>query len=157
MEFLFDAIKYLFLGFFGLMALLVVVAILFGKRIKRKWRFEAGFRDADGKEFGAFGIELSRIEKEEPDYTLKTKFRMRHAALTLHSTVQVYIDDLLVFERMVEKEGRLFARGVPSLSRVNELKAGQTCRVMVGSTEIATAEFDPDWRQISPDREVRGD
>ncbi len=157
MDFLFDAIRYLFLGFFGLIALLVVVAILFGKRIKTKWKAQANFRDPDGKTFGEFGIELSRIEKEEPDYTLKTKFRMRHAALTLHSTVQVYIDDLLVFERMVEKEGRLFVRGVPSLSRVNEVKQSQTCRVMLGSTEIASAEFRPEQSPISPDREARGD
>ncbi len=143
MELFFDIIKYGIYGFFGLILLLVVVVIVFGKRIKKKWEFEADFRDADGQEFGEFEIELSRIEKEEPDYTLKTKFRMRHAALTRHSTVQVYIDKTLVFEQMVETEGRMFARGVP-VNPIGEVAAGQTCRVVVGGTELASAEFRPD-------------
>ena len=144
MDLLFDIAKYLFYGFFGLIALLVVLAILFGKRIRKKWEFEADFRDADGREFGEFEIELSRIEKEEPDYTLKTKFRMRHTALTPHSTVQVYIEDTLVFEQMVEKEGRMFVRGGPPVNPVDRVAEGQVCRVMIGGTEIASAEFRPD-------------
>ena len=81
METLFDIVKYAFFGFFGLILLLIVVVVLFGKRIRKQWEYEADFRDADGREFGEFEIELSRIEKEEPDFTLKAKFRMRHPAL----------------------------------------------------------------------------
>ena len=144
MDLLFDILRYLFLGFFGLIALLVAIVIVFGKRIRKEWEYEAGFRDADGQAFGEFEIELSRIEKVEPDYTLKAKFRMRHPALTAHSTVQVYIDDTLVFEQMVETEGRMYSRGKPPLNRVDGVSAGQVCRVKVGGTELASAEFHPD-------------
>ncbi len=141
MDLLFDIVKYAFYGFFGIVLLLVVVVILFGKRVRKKWEYEADFRDADGREFGEFEIELSRIEKEEPDYTLKTKFRMRHAAMTAHATVQVYIDDTLVFEQMVETEGRMYARGVPPVNVVEQVSSGQMCRVVIGGTELASAEF----------------
>ena len=144
MELFFDVIRFLVFGTVGLVVLLFILAILFGKRIKKKWEFEADFRDADGSEFGEFEIELSRIEKEEPDYTLKTKFRMRHAALKPHSTVQVYIEDTLVFEQMVEKEGRMFSYGNPPVNPPGEVSSGQVCRVMVGGTELASAELRPD-------------
>ena len=86
MEIVFDVIKYLVFGFFGLVGLLIVAALVFGKRIKKQWEFEAEFRDASGREFGEFDIEMSRIEKEEPDYTLKASFHMRHESLQLHQT-----------------------------------------------------------------------
>ena len=144
MELLFDIIKAVTLVFIGFVALIAILAMMFGKRIMKRWEFEADFRDADGREFGDFEIELSRIAKQEPDYTLKTKLRMRHPALTPHATVQVYIEDTLVFEQMVEKEGRIFVHGKPPVNSPGEVSKGQTCRVMVGGTEIATAEFRPD-------------
>ena len=143
MDLLFDIVKYVFYGIFGLIALLVLLAVVFGKRIRKEWEFEADFRDANGREYGEFEIELSRIEKEELDYTLKTKFRMRHPALKLHSTVRVYIDDTVVFEETVQTEGRMFARGVP-VNPVGKVTAGQACRVVVGGAELASAEFHPD-------------
>ncbi len=144
MEVIFDVIKYLAYGFFGIVGLLVLIAVLFGKRVRKQWEFEADFVDAEGQEFGEYEIELSRIEKEEPDYTLKTRFRLRHEALTPHATVRVYIEDTLVFEQMVESEGRIYSRGKPPLNRVGEISAGQRVRVTVGSTEIASAAFHPD-------------
>ena len=144
MQTLFDIVKYLIFGFFGLILLLIVITLLFGKRIRKKWEFEADFRDADGREFGEFEIELSRIDKEEPDYTLKAKFRMRHASLRQHATVQVYVEDTLVFERMVETEGRLWVPRAPLVNPIERISAGQTCRVMVGGSEIASAAFHPD-------------
>ena len=144
METLFDIIKYAFFGFFGLILLLVVFVMLFGKRVRKKWEFEADFRDANGLEFGEFEIELSKIEKEEPDYTLKAKFRMRHPALTQHATVQVYVEDKLVFEQRVVTEGRMYVQRTKLVNPVDQVSAGQNCRVVVGSTEIAAAEFHPD-------------
>lgn len=144
METLFDIAKYLVTGFFALIMLLVILAALFGKRIRKKWEFEADFRDENGREFGEFEIELSQIDKEEPDYTLKAQFRMRHPALMQHATVQVYVGDTLVFEQMVETEGRLYVQRAPLVNRIDRVSAGQVCRVMVGSNEIASAEFRPD-------------
>jgi len=91
-----------------------------------------------------FEIELSQIEKEEPNYTLKAKLQMRHPALTLHATVQVYVEDTLVFEQMVETEGRMHVQNAQLVNPVDRLSEGQICRVMVGSTEIASAGFHPD-------------
>ena len=144
METVFNVVKYGALGFFGLIVLLIVVAAFFGKRIIKKWEIEAEFRDADGREFGEFEVELSRIDKKEPDYTLKAKFHMRHPALTRHATVQVYIEDTLVFEQRVEKEGRLHVMRSELVNPVGNDALGKTCRVVVGSTEIASAEFHPD-------------
>ncbi len=111
MEALFTIVKYLFFGFIGLIALLVIVVVIFGKRIHKRWEYEADFLDSNGREFGEFEIELSRIEKEEPDDTLKVKLRMRHPSL---------------------------------VNQVDSVSAGQLCRVVIGGTEVASAEFHPD-------------
>ena len=144
MEAVLSVIKYLVLGVIGLVVLLVVITVLFGKRVIKKWEIEAEFRDADGRELGEFEVELSRIDKKEPDYTLKAKFHMRHPALTQHATVQVYIEDTLVLERRVVKEGRVHVMRSELVNPVGNDALGKTCRVVVGSTEIASAEFHPD-------------
>ena len=144
METLFNFLMYALFGLFGLLLLVFILAVLFGKRIRKQWEFEADFLDENGREFGEFEIEMSKIEKEEPDYTLKAKLSMRHPALTQHATVQVYIDKTLVIERPVETEGRIYVRTGQLVNTVDQVTSGQNCRVVVGSTQIASAEFHPD-------------
>ena len=144
MDTFFDIVKTVLFGFGALLLALFVLAFLFGKRVRKQWEYEADFVDADGREFGEYEIELSRVEKEEPDYTLKTRFRLRHEALKQHATVRVYVEDTLVLEQMVETEGRVYSRGKPPLNAVDTISAGQVCRVTIGGTEIASAEFHPD-------------
>ncbi len=144
MEILLTIIKYLVFGFVGLFGLLVAIVLIFGKRLHKQWEFEADFRDANGREFGEFEIQLSRIEKEEPEATLKAKLRLRHASLVPHATVQVFIDDTLVLEQMVEKEGRIFVRTKDLVNPVDSVAEGQGCRVVVGGTVVASGEFHPD-------------
>jgi hypothetical protein len=81
METLFSLVVYLLYGFFGLLLLLFILAIVFGKRIKKLWEYEAEFRDAGGREFGEFDFEKSRIVKDESEYSFKAKFKMRHESL----------------------------------------------------------------------------
>lgn len=124
---------YAFFGFIGLLVGLLLLAIVFGKRIVRQWDYEAEFHDAAGKEFADFDIEKSRIEKEEPDFTVKAKFKMRHASLAQHQTIQVFIDETLVLEGMVEKPGRIYLTSKEHRQdSVAEVKAGQVCRIVSG-------------------------
>jgi len=87
--------------------LLIVFALVFGKRVKKKWEYEAEFRDEAGREFGEFDIELSQIQKQEPGYTLKAEFHMRHELPGHLQTVQVFLDDLLMLEGEVTHAGRV--------------------------------------------------
>ena len=144
MEIFFNVIKYTVLGFFALLGLLILVAILFGKRVRKQWEFEADFRDASGREFGEFEIESSRIEKEEPDYTLKAKLSIRHDSLQAGQVLQVYIDDLLVVEETVEKPGRIFVRTKALRNSVETVQAGQRCRIVSSGNTLFEAEFHPD-------------
>lgn len=144
MESIFAILKYLVFGFFGLIALLVVVVLVFGKRIKKKWDFEAEFRDASGRKFGEFDIEMSRIEKEEPDHTFKAKFRMRHDSMQLHQTVQVYLDDTLIVEGMVSEAGKVFLGKENIRNQVDEARVGQQCRVIVAGQELFSEPLKPD-------------
>lgn len=128
---------YAFFGFFGLLLLLILLAIVFGKRIVREWDYEAEFHDSSGREFADFDIEKSRIEKDEPDFTVKAKFKMRHASLALHQTIQVFIDDTLVLEGMVKKPGRIYLTSKQHLqTSVDEVKAGQICRIVSGGRTL---------------------
>ena len=139
MELAFAVVKYLFAGFFGFLALMFLAALLFGKRIRKRWEFEAEFHDASGREFGEFDMGMSRIEKEEPDYRFKAKLRMRHDSLQPHDTVRVLVDDKTILEGMVEKAGRVFLGDDHIRGTIDQPAAGQLCRVMIGSVELANA------------------
>ena len=144
MDVVFTIVKYLIFGFFGLIGLLIVLALLFGKRIVKQWEFEAEFRDAKGREFGEFDIELSRIAKEETEDTFKAKFRMRYALLAAGQRVQVFLDDTLVLEGNVETEGRVLLRQEHLKAELTEASAGQICRVVFGGKEQFTQAIVPD-------------
>ena len=141
MDLIVNFFKYAFIGFFSLIGVLFVAALLFGKRIKKQWDYEAEFLDASGREFGEFDIEMSRIEKEEPDYSLKAKLRLRHAQLEPNKTVQVFLDSLLVLEGSVADKGRVFLdKRCLQVNRV-EASVGQLCRVVVGGVELCRAQL----------------
>lgn len=144
MDIIFTIFKYFVFGFFFLIVFLFAVAAIFGKRIKKQWELEAEFRNANGKEFGEFDIEMSRIEKEEPDYTFKGKFRMRHASLEIGQTVQVFVDDVLVIEGQVEKAGRVYLDKTKIVNAVPDAAAGQMCRVVIGGREAFAEALVPD-------------
>jgi hypothetical protein len=42
---LFSVFGYAGLGFLGLVLLLIVITLLFGKRVRKRWEFAAEFRD----------------------------------------------------------------------------------------------------------------
>ena len=145
MELIFNVIKYMMFGFVGFIAVLVLLGILFGKRVVRKWEYEAEFRDASGREFGELDIEMSRIEKDEPDFSLKAKFKMRHPALSQHQTIQVLVDDLLLLQGMVAAAGRIRLNHREHLQNaVADVTAGQRCRVVAGGRTLFEESLVPD-------------
>lgn len=145
MELIFNVIKYMMFGFVGFIAALVLLAVLFGKRVVRKWEYEAEFRDASGREFGELDIEMSRIEKDEPDFSLKAKFSMRHPALSRHQTIQVFVDDLLLLQGMVAAAGRIRLNHREHLQNaVADVSAGQRCRVVAGGQTLFEELLVPD-------------
>lgn len=144
MDTLFSIVVYILYGFFAFLLLLFILALLFGKRIKKQWEFEAEFRNADGREFGEFDIEMSRIEKEEPEFSFKAKFKLRHESLETGQRVQVYLEDLLVMEGEVEKAGRILLREDAVVNEATEASAGQVCRVVYGGLERFSQAIRPD-------------
>ena len=134
MEIFFSTLKWFGIG----IAALVIITLLFGKRIKKKWEYEAEFRDASGKEFGEFEVEMSKIEKEEHEYTLKFEFHLRHESVRQTQTVQVFIDDLLVLEGMPEKDGYVRLGNDNRQNTVDEPLQDKMCRVVIGGQEIVS-------------------
>lgn len=61
----------LFLVFFGLAALVVLVVVVFGKRVHKLWEYEADFHDETGRYFGEFEIEMSKVGKFAIDTRLR--------------------------------------------------------------------------------------
>lgn len=144
MELVFSVIKYLFLGFFGLVVTLFVLALIFGKRVVKQWEFEAKFRDENNREFGEFDIELSRIAKAETEDTFKATFKLRHTTLELGQRVQVYLDDDLVLEGNVETAGRVRLVEDNIKTALSSASTGQICRVVYGGLEQFSQEIIPD-------------
>ena len=140
-ETLFGIVKYGFFGLFGLLGFVVVMAVLFGKRVDKKWEYEANFRDARRREIGEFDIELSRIIEGEkaatqPDYTLKAKFELRHPSLTVGKGVRVRLVDTIAFDATVSVEGRIRLREEDLRGEIKAPEAGQMVTVEVGGAEL---------------------
>ncbi len=144
METVFSVLKYLFFGFFGLIAVLFLLALVFGKRIVKQWEFEAEFRDADGREFGEFDIELSRIAKEESVDTFKAEFKLRHPTLQAGQRVQVFVDEVLILEGLVATAGRIRLDQQHCKNSLETAAAGQLCRVVYGGVEQFSEALVPD-------------
>ena len=141
MESLFSLFKY---GFFGFLFLVVVLALVFGKRFRKRREFEAEFRSIGGTQFGEFDIEMSKIGKEKPEYSFKARFRMQHESLVKGQLVQVYLGDLLIMQGEVTRAGRIVLRDRAVVSAVQDPAPGQVCRVVWGGIEQFRAPLKPD-------------
>jgi len=144
METLVSIFKNAFFGVFGFLLLLVVLALLLGRRIRKRREFEAEFRTIGGHEFGEFDLEMSKIDKDGAEYSLKAKFRMRHESLEKGQLVQIYLGDMLVMQGNVTSPGRIFLRDRAVVAAVPDPEAGQVCRVVWGGIEQFRAPIKPD-------------
>lgn len=126
------------LGLFGGIVLLVVV---FGKRVRKQWEFEAEFRDAQGAEFGEFDIESSMIDKQDSGFRLRASLDIRHEMISPNVNIQVLMDNQLVLEGVASAEGKafLYSDELPVTSLTPQ--AGQRCVVLIGGIEVATADL----------------
>ena len=135
---------YMVYGLIGLLILSQVMVLVLGMRNRKRWEFEAKFRDMSEREFGKFDIELSRNEQEESGFFFKASFRLRHESLEKGQTVAVYLDDALVMRGDVQKAGRIYLRDKAVLKPVSDPREGQVCRVVWGGIEQFRAPLRPD-------------
>jgi hypothetical protein len=127
MELLFTVIKYLFLGIFGLVALLIVLTILFGKKVTKHWEYEAKFMDS-GRERGEFDVKFYRLEGEDED-RLDIKCTLRDPRLKKAMSMEMFLDDKRVLKGIVEKDGKLFLGSDALVTEFTEPSAGQRCEL----------------------------
>ena len=127
---------YLVSGFVGFIFLLFLLALIFGKRVIKKWEFEANFYDDNRREIGEFDIEMKKYAKEEGDFKLEAKFVLKHPELEQGRVVQIYLDNTLLMEGVVEKEGRIRLNNEHLKSDIADPQEGQVCRVLCSSVEL---------------------
>jgi hypothetical protein len=131
-------------GFIGFLVLLFFLALIFGKRVKKKWEFEANFYNDNKKEIGEFDIEMKKYAKEEGDFRLDAKFRLKHPELKPGRVVQVFLDDILVMEGVVKKEGRIILGNEYLKHEIKDAETGQMCRVTCSSIELFSEPLQKD-------------
>jgi hypothetical protein len=141
MDAVFSVIKYIVFGFFGLIGALFLLALLFGKRVIKRWEYEAEFHDENGREIAEFDIELSRIAKQETEDTFKAEFKLRHPSLEAGQRVQVFLDDTLVLEGTSKHAGRILLGAEHIKTPLDAASEGQLCRVVYGGVERFTASI----------------
>ena len=127
MDLLFSIIKYVAIGFFGLIGLLVVITIVFGKRVHKKWDYEAKFM-AGRREVGEFDIESYRLEDEE-DYRLEVECELKDSRLQAGNDIEVYLDGQKVMAGKVAQPGRLRLGKQDLLVALDNPAAGQVCEL----------------------------
>ncbi len=135
---------YLLYGFVVPLAVLFALVLLFGKRVKKHWEYEAEFRDASGREFGEFDMELWQIANEESEPTFQAKLRLEHESLEIGQRVEVYVDDVLVMAGNTQRPGRIFLKTDTVVAPLTEAAAGQQCRVVYGGREHFVEPLKPD-------------
>ena len=138
MDAVFDFIQTVALGFFWLIGGLFVLAVVFGKRMERKWEYEAEFRDESGKEIGELDVEMSR-EKGADEYEPQASLVLKHASLAASEVVQVFIGDELVLEGSVARDGRVRLTSNDLMSDLGSTALGQICTVRRGDETLAEA------------------
>ena len=126
---------YLLYGIVVPLTVLIVLVLFFGKRFKKHWEYEAEFRDASGREFGEFDMELWQIANEESGPTFQAKFRLKHESLEVGQRVEVYVDDVLVVAGNTQKPGRIFLKTNAVVAPLTQAAEGQVCRVVYGGRE----------------------
>ena len=128
----------------GIFIALVILTLIFGRRVEKKWEYEADFRDEKGREFGECEIELSRIVREEDDFKLKVKFHMMHEVLKGARRVEVFVGETLLISGNVEHPGRILLRNEIPVTDDPPPPKDQLSRVLVDGVERFSAEFRPD-------------
>jgi len=145
LELFFNIIKYLFLGLFGIVALVIVVTIIFGDKIENRWRFKALFSDDKNQQIGRFRVTLfGYVKKHKPDQ-LKIKLRLKHPQLIPGALVKIYIDDTLFYENSISKQGKVSFGKVMDKSDfkgiLKQPELGQLCKIKSAGFVLATAEL----------------
>lgn len=129
MELIFDIIIYVIIGFFALIALFVAFAVLFGKKMEKKFDLEAEFHDENGKEFAEFDISAWRVEKEGGEFKLRTSFKWRDTRLDIGSQVQVSLENETILEGTVEEAGKIRLNSKHLVNEPQDPKVGQQCQI----------------------------
>lgn len=126
-------------GFFGFIFLLFILALIFGKKVEKKWELEADFLNSAGKEIGEFEIELKRYPKEQTEFELNAKLFLRHDSLKTGRTIEVLLEGQLVMRGTVQKPGVIRLGNDDLMADITDPKAGLTCIVLCESVELCRA------------------
>lgn len=135
---------YTIFGFFGLIFFIIVIGLIFGKKVDRKWEFEADFINERGREIGEFDIDLKRYPKEQTDYQLVAKMFLRHKSLRVGRKVDVLLDEQTVMHGVVSNEGSIRLGNEHLVAEITDPKAGQVCLVQCEGHELCRALLKPD-------------
>jgi len=101
---IFDIIKYFFLGFFGLVIVIIILTIVFGDQIKNKGHYQASFFDGENNATGRFRAIIYRYTKKDKPEQLKIKFSLKHPQIVSGAMVKIYIEEHLFYEIMTIKK-----------------------------------------------------
>lgn len=141
MELLFTVLKYIGLGFLGLIGAFILAVIVFGKRIEKQWAVRADFKDPDGNRVGKFEVAMERIAKEESDFRLEVKCKLRHAMLRTGQPARVTVGETTAMEGEVTQDGRLRLRNDAWTGNVEAPHPGAMVTIWVDGEALISAEL----------------
>ncbi|MEM9379300.1 MAG: hypothetical protein AAGB93_05060 [Planctomycetota bacterium] len=144
MDAIFDIVRTIGAGFFGLIAALFALALVFGRRIEREWEYEAEFHDKWGNEIGELDIERSRVRGESEDFEPRANLVFKHRSLAAEDVVQVFLEDELILEGKVTRDGRVRLTDGDLMSNLDRPQVGQTCIVKRGDETLAESVLERD-------------
>ena len=129
MELIFDILIYIVVGFFGLIALFVVFAVLFGKKVEKNYDLEVEFHDEKGREFAEFDLKEWRYEKEGGEFKLSISFKWRDIHLAIGNHVEVLLESQVVLAGVVEEDGKIRLNSKHLVNKPQDPKVGQQCQI----------------------------
>lgn len=138
MQSIFDAIQTEHLVILGVSATLFTLMLLFKKQVDRRWGYEAEFHDKWGNELGELDIQMLRIGGDAAEFLPHATLIFKHASLTAEDVIQVFIEDELVLEGRVTRDGRIRLTDGDLMSDLRSARTGQKCTVRRGVHQLAT-------------------
>jgi len=142
---LFDIIKYFFLGFFGLVIVIIILTIIFGDQIENKGHYQALFVDDKNNAIGRFRAIIYRYTKKDKPERLKIKFSLKHPQIVSSAMVKIYIDEHLFYEITATKNGKIsFGKSMDKNDFEGELASlvnGALCKIKCSGFILASAEL----------------
>ena len=113
---------------------LIILVVLFGDKVDKKWEREVSFHNEEGIEVGEFEIELKKNSNLDQEHMLYLSFKIKHTQLKSGDIIHIKTAGQTILSLDVRKDGK---------ARHSEKhpESFQVCEVLIGDNVLVSGKF----------------